>query len=134
MLFLVAVSLIWAFSFGLTKGQLAGVDSTLVSTARLGLALAVFMPFLRMRDISAGVASSLAGIGAVQFGVMYLALNESYRYLQAYEVVLCTLTTPVIVTVLADALDRTFRLRSLVGAVLAIVGAAIVVFKSAETS
>jgi drug/metabolite transporter (DMT)-like permease len=127
---LIVVSLVWAFSFGLTKGQLAGVDSALISVARLGLALLVFLPFLRFRGIDVRTGFALAGIGAVQFGVMYLALNESYRYLQAYEVVLFTLTTPVLVTLLADAFDRTLRPRALFAAVLAIAGAAIVALKS----
>lgn len=129
---LVLVSFIWAFSFGLTKGQLAGVDSAFISAARLALALIVFLPFLRFRGLTARTAFALAGIGAVQFGVMYLTFNESYRYLQAYEVVLFTLTTPVIVTLLADALDHTFRPRALFAAVLAIAGAALVALKSTD--
>ena len=36
---------------------------------------------------------------------MYLAYNQSFRHLQAYEVALLTLTTPVMVTLLADALE-----------------------------
>jgi drug/metabolite transporter (DMT)-like permease len=132
MVFLIVVSLIWAFSFGLTKGQLAGVDSAFISAARLVLALLVFLPFLRLRGLALRTAFSLVGIGAVQFGLMYLALNESYRYLQAYEVVLFTLTTPVIVTLFADALDRTFRLRALLAALLSIAGAGFVALKSTD--
>ncbi len=132
MALLIIVSIVWAFSFGLTKGQLAGVDSAFISAARLGLAFIVFLPFLRLRGVAPRTAVALIGIGAVQFGVMYLALNESYRYLQAYEVVLFTLTTPVIVTLLADALDRTFRPRALLAALLAIAGAGIVAFKSTD--
>lgn len=132
MALLIVVSLAWAFSFGLTKGQLAGVDSAFISAARLALALIVFLPFLRLRGLTPRTAFAFLGIGAVQFGLMYLALNESYRYLQAYEVVLFTMTTPVMVTLLADALDRTFRPRALLAAVLAIVGAGLVAFKSTE--
>ena len=129
---LLVVSLIWAFSFGLTKGQLAGVDSAFISAARLALALIVFLPFLRLRGLAPRTACALVGIGAVQFGLMYLALNESYRYLQAYEVVLFTLTTPVIVTLFADALDRTFRLRALLAALLSVAGAGFVALKSTD--
>jgi drug/metabolite transporter (DMT)-like permease len=130
MVYLILVSVIWAFSFGLTKGQLAGVDSALISAVRLALAFLVFVPLTRLRGLSLQTAGALAGIGAVQFGVMYLALNESYRYLQAYEVVLFTLTTPIMVTLLADALDRRFRPRALFAALLAIIGAGFVAFKS----
>ncbi len=132
MVLLLVVSLIWAFSFGLTKGNLAGVDSAFVSFVRLALALLVFLPFLRLRGLSLRTAAALAGIGAVQFGLMYLALNESYRYLRAYEVVLFTISTPVLVTLLADALDRTLRLRALAAAALAVAGTALVTFRSTD--
>ena len=132
MLPLLAVSLLWAFSFGLTKGKLAGLDSAFVSTARLGLAMLVFLPFFRWRGLDARLAAALAGIGAVQFGLMYLALNASYRYLQAHEVVLFTLTTPIMVVLFADALDRTCRWRALGAAALAVAGTALVAVKSAS--
>lgn len=127
---LVLVSFIWAFSFGLIKGRLAGLDSAFISAARLGLALVVFLPFLRLRGLAPGTAFALTGIGAVQFGLMYLAYNESFRYLQAHEVALLTLTTPILVTLFADALDRTLRLRALFAAALAVVGGAFVVARS----
>ncbi|MES2694636.1 MAG: EamA family transporter [Verrucomicrobiota bacterium] len=132
MLCLVLVSLVWAFSFGLTKGNLVGLDSAFISAARLSLALLVFLPFLRLRGLSVATGFKLTAIGAVQFGLMYLALNESYRYLQAYEVVLFTITTPILVTLFADALDRTFRWRALAAAVLAVLGAAFIAYRSAE--
>lgn len=129
--YLVTVSLLWAFSFGLTKGLTAGLDGTYVAAVRLGFALLVFLPFLRWRGLVSRLALSLAGIGAVQFGLMYLAYNASFRFLQAYEVALFTLTTPVLVTLLADALDRTFRARALAAALVAVAGTAVVVFSGA---
>jgi drug/metabolite transporter (DMT)-like permease len=129
MLYLVSVSLLWAFSFGLIKGKLAGLDSAFISAVRLGLALLVFLPFLRIKGLTWRLAAALAGIGAVQFGLMYLAYNESFRHLQAHEVALLTLTTPVFVTLLADALDRTFRARALAAALLAIGGTVVIVFQ-----
>ena len=52
-------------------------------------------------------------IGAVQFGLMYICYNESFVYLQAHEVALCTVFTPVYVLLLHDARHRrqnhTFR-------------------------
>jgi drug/metabolite transporter (DMT)-like permease len=70
----------------------------------------------------------------VQFGLMYLAYNESLRYLPAYEVALCTITTPILVTLLADALDRTFRPQALLAALLAVAGTAVVVLQSTTPS
>lgn len=132
MALLFIVSLIWAFSFGLTKGQLAGLDSAFISAARLFLALVVFLPFLRLGGVNARTALALTGIGAVQFGVMYLAYNASFQYLQAYEVALLTLTTPVFVTLFADALDRRWRPRALGAALVAVVGTVIITATSKD--
>lgn len=132
MLLLVVVSLIWAFSFGLIKRHLGGVDSTFVATVRLGLSLLVFLPFLRLRGLNLRLAGALAAIGALQFGVMYLAYIESFRYLRAYEAALFTITTPIFVTLLADALDRTLRPWALAAALLAVAGTAVVALRSAD--
>ena len=129
---LLLVSFIWAFSCGLIKRL--GLDGTFVSAARLGLALLVFLPFLRLRGLAARTGFALAGIGAVQFGLMYLAYNESFRYLKSYEIALFTLTTPILVTLLADGFDRTLRARALLAAVLAVLGAACIVVKTAAVS
>jgi drug/metabolite transporter (DMT)-like permease len=101
---------------------------------RLGLALLVFLPFLRLRGITFRLALVLIGIGAVQFGLMYLAYNQSFKLLPAHEVALFTLTTPIFVTLFADALERSFRLRALLAALLAVAGAAIVITKSTVTA
>jgi drug/metabolite transporter (DMT)-like permease len=130
--YLVAVSLLWAFSPGLTKGLTTGLDASFVAAARLGLALLVFLPFLRFKGLTLALALRLVGIGAVQFGVMYLAYNASFRLLQAHEVALFTLTTPVLVTLLADAFDRRFRTRALAAALLAVGGTAVLVFTGRE--
>lgn len=129
---LILVSLLWAFSFGLIKRHLVGVDSAFVAAARLGLALLVFLPFLRWRGLTARVSFALVAIGAVQFGLMYLAYIESFRYLRAYEAALFTITTPIFVTLFADALDRTLRPRALLAALLAVVGTAFVMVKSQD--
>lgn len=129
MLYLVLISLLWAFSPGLTKGLTVGLDSSFVAAARLGLALLVFLPFLRLKGLPPRLLASLLAIGAVQFGVMYLAYNESLRHLQAHEVALFTLTTPVLVTLLADAFDRTFRVRAFAAALLAVGGTVALVFQ-----
>ncbi len=129
---LLLVSLIWAFSFGLIK-QL-GLDGTFVSAARLGLALLVFIPFLRLRGVAQRTCLALAGIGAVQFGLMYLAYNESFRFLKAHEIALFTLTTPVLVTLLADAFDHTLRARAMLAALLAVLGGAAIYARAAPSA
>ncbi len=130
---LLLVSLLWAFSFGLIK-SLSGIDAAFLSAARLALALLVFLPFLRLRGLAPHTAAALAGIGAVQFGLMYLAYNESFRFLQSHEIALFTLTTPVLVTLLADAFERTLRGRALLAALVAVAGAACIVVKTTPTA
>lgn len=131
MLLLFVTSLLWAFSFGLTKG-LMGLDAAFISAARLGLALLVFLPFLRVSGLGAAARWRLLGIGAVQFGLMYLAYNESYRFLKSAEVALFTLTTPVLVTLLADALEKKLRLQGLLAALLAAAGGAFIVLRTSR--
>lgn len=126
---LLLASLIFAFSFGLLK-RLTGLDSSVIAAVRLGLALLVFLPFLRWRGLAPRTALALAAIGAIQFGLTYLAYIQSFHYLQAHEVALYTLTTPILVTLLADALDRVLRLRALYAAMLAVVGTACITVKS----
>ncbi len=133
MVLLLFASLIWAFSFGLIKGRLAGLDSGFISAARLGLALLVFLPFLRLRALPARTVARLVAIGAVQFGLMYLAYNESFRYLRGLDVALFTITTPIYVTLFADALERRFHWRAFLAAILAVAGASLVVPKVSET-
>jgi len=132
MLPLVVVSLLWAFSFGLIKRHLAGVDAAFVAAVRLGLALLVLLPFLRPRGLRPSFALQLVGLGAVQFGLMYVCYIESFRFLRAYEAALFTITTPLFVTLLADALDRTFRPAALAAAALAVAATALVVFRATE--
>ena len=127
--FLLIVSLLWAFSFGLTKGLTAGLDGNLVAAIRLGLALLIFLPFLRLRKLPLRTGLQLTGIGAIQFGLMYLAYNASFRYLPAYQVALFSVTTPILVTLFADAFDRTLRPRALLAALVAMVGTAVIVFQ-----
>jgi drug/metabolite transporter (DMT)-like permease len=131
---LLLVSLLWAFSFGLIKHLTAGFDGPFIAAARLGLALLVFLPFIRLRGIAPRTAFALAGIGALQFGLMYLAYNESFRFLKSHEVAVFTLTTPIFVTLLADAFDRTLRGPALGAAVLAVLGGAAIVVRSAPTA
>lgn len=120
--YLLAVSLIWAASFGLLKRHLAGVDPDVVNAARLGLALLVFAPALRWRGVGARRALELAGVGAVQFGLMYALYTRSYRVLAAHEVALATVMTPLYVTLLDDLLERRLRPRFLACAALAVAG------------
>lgn len=126
MLFLLVVSLIWAFSFGLIKGNLTGLDANFIAAARLALSLLVFAPFIRLRGVPNRLRLRLTMIGAVQYGLMYVAYTYAFQYLQAYEVALFTIFTPLYVTLVNDAYQRRFHAVSLLATVLAIAGTAVV--------
>ncbi len=134
MSWLLLVSLIWAFSFGLIKGRLAGLDPTAVAVVRLGLAALVFLPFLRLRALPVRLSLAYAAIGAVQFGGMYVLYLRAFAHLQAYEVALFTLLTPVYLALLAAAWDRHWHLRHLAAALLSVAGAGLVVWQAAPGS
>jgi drug/metabolite transporter (DMT)-like permease len=129
MVLLLVVSIVWAFSFGLVK-RLGGLDPTAVAALRLVMALIVFSPFLRPGRIGVRQMIRLALIGAVQFGIMYILYLRSYAHLHAYEVALFTITTPLFVTLIDAAVERRWRMRYLVAAVLSVAGAAVVVWRS----
>lgn len=129
MAYLLIVSVLWAFSFGLIKEYLGGLDSDLVACVRLTISFLVFLPFLRIRRLSPALSIQLLLIGAIQFGVMYVAYLYSYRYLAAYQVVIYTTFTPLYVTCISDLLDRRFRPRLLLTSTLAIVGTYIIVHR-----
>ncbi len=128
MLSLLAASLIWAFSFGLIKTQLAGVDPRAVAFVRLALATLVFAPWL-MRLGPSRLWWRYAVLGAVQFGLMYVLYIASYAYLPAYAVALFTVFTPIYVVLMEDAWSRRFDPRHLAAAVLAVAGGALVVWR-----
>jgi drug/metabolite transporter (DMT)-like permease len=106
MLYLWIVSLIWAFSFGLIKNGLAGVDSNFVAAVRLGISFLVFLPFFRPRALDRKTSLKLLLCGAVQYGGMYIFYLQAFHFLKAYEVALFTLFTPLYVTLLNDLLQR----------------------------
>jgi carboxylate/amino acid/amine transporter len=122
MLLLFIVSLAWAFSFGLIKGNLDGVDSNFVSFARMFLSMLVFLPFTKFRKLNRKLTLKLLLAGVMQFGIMYIAYIASFKMLKAYEVALFTIFTPIYVTLIDDAFRKKFNPLYLVTAVLAVLG------------
>ena len=126
---LLAASLIWAFSFGLIKYELAGVHPALIVFVRLTISLIVFLPLARSRGLGGATRLRLTAIGAVQYGLMYTAYIVSYRFLDAYQVALFTVLTPIYVTLLADLRrgEGTVDRFALLAAGLAVAGSGLIV-------
>lgn len=123
---LVAVSVLWAFSFSLIGVYLSGkVDSYLAVLIRFLLAAVVLTPFIRTKYLTKSIALKVMGIGAIQIGLMYIAFYNSFLLLSVPEVILFTIFTPIYVSLFSDMLDKKFNPIYLVGAVIAVVGAAI---------
>ncbi|MDQ7912135.1 EamA family transporter [Pseudomonas sp. 102515] len=128
--YLLLVTLIWAFSFSLIGEYLAGrVDSDFAVLARVAIAFVLFLPFTRWRGVPGRFALGLMAAGALQFGITYLCLYRSFAVLTVPEVLLFTVLTPIYVTLLDDAWQRRFRLWSLLAAVVAVGGAALIRFQ-----
>jgi drug/metabolite transporter (DMT)-like permease len=127
MIYLLIVSLIWAFSFGLIKGTLTDLNPIFVSWVRLFLPFILFLPFLRLKGITRKLVIKLILIGMVQYGLMYIAYNWSFQFLKAYEVALFTIFTPLYITLFNNYMYKSFSKLILVTTLLAIVGTGIVV-------
>ncbi|GGW93312.1 DMT family transporter [Alteromonas halophila] len=130
MIKLVAVTLLWAFSFSLIGEYLAGnVDSYFAVLTRVLLAALVFLPLLKFSVLTGPQKLILAALGAIQLGVMYIFFYHSFLYLSVSEVLLFTIITPLYVAILNDALFRRFTPFHIVCACLAMAGAAVIRFQ-----
>ncbi len=123
MLWLIAASLLWAFSFGLIKGYLVGLDPATVAAGRLLLAALAFLPWLLRARLQRRAALAAAALGAVQFGLMYVLYIASFQWLAAWKVALLTVFTPFFVIAAQDLGDRRLDRRGLVAAAIAVAGA-----------
>ena len=124
MFYLLAVTVLWAFSFSLIGVYLAGqVDPWFSVLMRISLATLIFLPFLRIRQVQAGTAIKLMAIGAVQLGLMYVFYYQSFLFLSVPEVLLFTVMTPIYVTLINDACERKFHSNFMITAVIATTGA-----------
>lgn len=124
MIELLVVSLLWGFSFGLIKNT--GIDPNILAATRLAVAALIFFPWLRRNQLPLQLKLRLLSTGAVQFGLMYLAYNASFAYLQSYEVALFTILTPVYIILLDNLLERKVVKLYYLAVGLAVLGAALI--------
>lgn len=127
MRYLLIVTLLWAFSFSLIGEYLAGrVDSYFAVLTRIVIAGLLFVPLTRWRGQVPAFVRGMLLIGALQFGITYVCLYQSFSVLSVPEVLLFTILTPLHVTLIEDALNRRFNPWALVAAAVAVLGAAII--------
>ena len=134
MIWLISASLIWAFSFGLIKGLITGVDPFVLGVLRTGIAALFFAPVffaqfilpLAKRKPITPIPLKINGYAAIcgflQIGLMYGPYLLSFQYLKAHEVALYTMTTPLIMGFLVSLKSRANGGRVLVAAALATAG------------
>ena len=132
MIYLLVVSLIWSFSFVIIKGSLTGLDPNFVAAVRLTLSALTFLPFFRPRRFSCRETVQLAGLGAVQFGLMYSLYTASFAWLPAYMSALLTTTTPLFVVFFSMVFTRRNVPVFWLAAVLAIAGGLILKISPAQ--
>lgn len=130
--YLLITTLIWAFSFGLIGNVLQGLDPLLVASARLSIALLVFIPLLRPAQLSRLEQVQIAGIGAIQFGVMYIAYLSAFRFLPSHLVALFSVLTPLYVVLIHKIRQKQFNRRYLIAALLSIAGASVIKAEAGE--
>lgn len=131
--YLLAVTVLWAFSFSLIGEYLAGkVDSDFAVLARVAVAALVFLPFTLWRGLPRRLLAGFWLAGALQFGVTYLCLYRSFQVLTVPEVLLFTVLTPIYVTLLDDALARRFSPWALLAALVAVGGGVVIRFERLE--
>ncbi len=126
MIYLAVVSIIWAFSFGLIGSSLAGLDSFLVATLRLGIASVAFLFMLRIKSIGLIDHARLVLMGVIQFGVMYGCYMKAFQYLPSHIVAIFSITTPVYVVLIHNVRQKSFSKKFILVALLSVVGAGII--------
>lgn len=125
MLYLIIVSIIWSASFGIFKTLLSSLDPNLVAFLRMALALVIFLPVFRPSKIPTRAKVVFFLIGMLEYGVMQLFLSHSFQYLNAWQVALMTLFTPIYIVALDGVMKRRVDWIFLACATMTVVGAGI---------
>ncbi|MDR1461074.1 MAG: EamA family transporter [Campylobacteraceae bacterium] len=132
MVYLIIVTVLWAFSVNLIGEYLVGLDSYFLVFVRVFLASLIFIPFTKLKGVPKKLKISLLLIGSVQIGVMYLCFYHSYRFLTVPEILLFTIFTPFYVTLIYDILHKQFNALYLVSAFVAVLGAYIIRYQNVD--
>ena len=133
MLYLIIVSILWSFSFGIIKFGLTGLDSIFISFFRSLIAF-IFFSSLTVYNIKKfSFDTKLIIIGAIQFGLMYVFYIQSYQYLPAYLIATFTITTPIFVGLFSQALMKeSFSKNGILSVILVLIGSLMMRFNLAN--
>jgi drug/metabolite transporter (DMT)-like permease len=132
MWYLIVTSMIWAFSYGLIKVNLGTLDPNFITFCRMLMAALVFMPFLKIKQLSPKAIISLLAIGSIQYGLMYLCFLRSFKYLDAHQAALFTTMTPLYVILVHNIWHKKISLYYLGIALLAVAGGIIIYYQEMQ--
>ena len=123
MIYLILVSILWSFSFGIIKYGLSGIDSSFISLMRNLIAF-LFFASLSLYNFKKFIFDiKLISIGAIQFGLMYVLYIQSYQYLPAYLIATFTITTPIFIGIFSQLLqNKSFSLSDIFSILLVVLG------------
>jgi len=122
-IYLILVSILWSFSFGIIKYGLSGIDSSFISLMRNLIAF-LFFASLTLYNFKKFIFDiKLISIGAIQFGLMYVLYIQSYQYLPAYLIATFTITTPIFIGIFSQLLqNKSFSLSGIFSILLVVLG------------
>ena len=133
MLELSVISIIWSLSFSLIGLYISPfVDPYLAVLIRIMCGILIFLPFVRKTAFKDIV--QLMIIGACQFGLTYIFLYQSFRYISVIEVLLFSITTPIYIVMIHSFFERRIEWRAFAAALLAVIGAAIIRYQAISPS
>ena len=123
MIYLILVSILWSFSFGIIKYGLSEIDSSFISLMRNLIAF-LFFASLSLYNFKKFIFDiKLILIGAIQFGLMYVLYIQSYQYLPAYLIATFTITTPIFIGIFSQLLqNKSFSLSGIFSILLVVLG------------
>ena len=123
MIYLILVSILWSFSFGIIKYGLSGIDSSFISLMRNLIAF-LFFASLTLYNFKKFIFDiKLISIGAIQFGLMYVLYIQSYQYLPAYLIATFTITTPIFIGIFSQLLqNKSFSFSGIFSILLVVLG------------
>ena len=123
MIYLILVSILWSFSFGIIKYGLSGIDSSFISLMRNLIAF-LFFASLSLYNFKKFIFDiKLILIGAIQFGLMHVLYIQSYQYLPAYLIATFTITTPIFIGIFSQLLqNKSFSLSGIFSILLVVLG------------